>query len=341
MNRAGYFTAHSAEGIHWELDSPDPLWPSADVITAAWDPVLGCARIAMKRNRWARGMFRRAFDMAEWTREAATDPHSALIPDEFDDLNARTRGFTAADYYGVGLMPTAGPTFGFLWNFRHQSPLGSWRHICFGQTGCMELSILYQSEPRGCWQHVPGRPAWFGVDDAPEWARGALVTASSPLDVGDRTRLYFTGTGDRHGWLGDSRGDCVSEWKAGRLNGGFARIGLLTWRRNRILGLASEGDASFFLTPRRSTGQEGGLVLNLATRGGGAVRAAILDPRTRKPLPGFKLEDCRPVCGDRLRVRMRWPRQTRMPPYGKRPPLAQIEADRATVYAFDYALSAS
>ena len=57
VNAAGYYTAHSADGLHWTLDSLDPLWQPGDVITSVWDPASRCARIAMKTGRHIGGMY--------------------------------------------------------------------------------------------------------------------------------------------------------------------------------------------------------------------------------------------------------------------------------------------
>ncbi|MFH1566746.1 MAG: hypothetical protein ABIL09_02015, partial [Gemmatimonadota bacterium] len=237
LSGPGYYTAHSADGIHWCLDAADPTWPHADVITSVWDPWSACARVALKWNGQCRGQFRRRFFGATWARGQASAPAAALVPDELDDLNARARGLVSADYYGVSLMPTAGPFVGFLWNFCHQQPLGhaADQSMSYGSAGQVDLSVVYQLERGGQWLHLPGRPDWLACADAPAWARGALYTASSPVHVGDETWLYFTGTRDYHGWAG--AGVDGKQWRA-RLaeEGGFARIGLLKWPRDRIAG---------------------------------------------------------------------------------------------------------
>ena len=230
VERKGYFSAHSADGLHWELDSFQPIWPWGDVIISTWDSYRQCARVAMKRDHWTGGMYRRTFRTTQWSGGPATPTSDALIPDEYDDIQARIRGFNSADYYGMGWMPTAGATFGFLWNFRHQLPFD-----ISGNLGRIDLSLVYQLEADGRWRHVTGRPDWLSAEDAPTWARGALVTASSSLDVGDESWLYFTGVLDRHGWCGN--GVDYGQWiKTLDDQQGFAKIGLLKWPRDRLIG---------------------------------------------------------------------------------------------------------
>ena len=41
IEQMGYYTMHSADGLHWELDAPTPRWYSADVITSIYHPGAG------------------------------------------------------------------------------------------------------------------------------------------------------------------------------------------------------------------------------------------------------------------------------------------------------------
>jgi len=333
----GYYTAYSGDGIHWQLDSSTPLWPYADVITSAWDPYAGCACIALKRNGPAAGMFRRRFYAATWAKGQASEPVSAFIPDEYDDLNARARGFVSADYYGVGLMPTPGPTIGFLWNFRHLPPLGHHEpHMWhYGRIGSVDLSVVCQPERGGRWLHLPGRPDWLAAADAPPWARGALYTAASPIDVGDETWLYFTGTLDQHGWCGYGV-DTGERRRTLQDRGGFARIGLARWPKGRVIGYQAVLAERLQLSPRVDAGDRSRLILNVVTRPGGRLRVALLDPE-QKPLPGCSFEDCDPIAGDHLEAPVRWQGKSAWPDVSDgRSLTAEIEITDATLYAFDF-----
>lgn len=327
VNSAGYFTAHAADGVRWELESPDPVWRSGDVITSVWDPVAGCARIALKTNRCLGGMLRRAFSTAEWSHDRATEPVPALFPDDYDDITARARGFNSADYYGVGLMPTEGATFGFLWNFRHQLPVST-----HGSEGQVDISIVCQLARGGSWRHVSGRPDWLSTRDAPAWARGALYTASSPIEVGDETWLYFTGTSDRHGWCGDRVK--YSEWcKDVAARGGFARVGLARWPRGRLIGYRADMVERVVLAARKAASSR--LALNVVTPPGGCVRVALVSVETRKPVPGYGYGDCDPIVGDHLEIPVRWRGQDTLPSV---PAVAEVEIARGIIYAFDFTL---
>jgi len=334
VNASGYFTAHSADGLHWTLDSLDPLWQPGDVISSVWDPAAGGARVALKTGRFLGGMSRRAFSTAEWRQGQASAPVPALFPDELDDVAARARGFHTADYYGVSLLPTPGPTIGFLWNFRHQLPAAQhWSVGHYGNTGCVDLSVVYQLERGGCWRHVPGRPDWLASRDAPEWARGGLYTASSPLEVGEETWLYFCGTVDRHGWCGVDVD--YSAWsRAAHERRGFAKIGLARWVTHRIIGAQADLVERLALSARPAA--EGRLALNAVTRPDGRIRVRLVGAADGKTIPGYGYEDCEPLAGDIRDRAVRWTGREALPPA---PALAEIEIERGTLYAFDFALA--
>lgn len=331
VNAPGYFTAHSADGLRWTLDSLNPIWPGGDVITSAWDPVSRCVHLAMKTGRFLGGMNRRAFSMATWSKGQAGEPVPALFPDDYDDLAARARGFNSADYSGVGLLPTEGPTIGFLWNFRHQLPLGYHATVGhYGNAGCVDVSIVYQLERGGCWRHVSGRPDWLSSVDAPQWARGAIYTAAFPLEVGDETWLYFCGTTDRHGWCGD--GVDYAAWSQDvHARCGFAKIGLARWVRNRIIGLQADMVERVAFTAGK--GGEGRLVLNAVTHADGRLRARLIGPDDGKPVPGYGYDDCEPLAGDIRGAPVRWRGKDALPPVSA---VAEVEITRGTLYAFAY-----
>ena len=242
--------------MHWELDSAEPLWPFADVITAAWDPYADCARIMFKKIIKHRSMLRRAFFSAEWKNGRTTSYTTALVSDEFDDIQAKARGFNSADYYGMGWLPTPGPTIGFLWNFRHQLPVPG----C-GNIGRVDISLVYQLERGGRWAPCSGSARLAWSRECPEWAHGAMYTAASALDVGEETWLYFCGTLDGHGWCG-AEVDYMEWIKTLAQRKGFAKIGLAKWKKNRLIGCKANYPERITLRPQILDRQPGRLVLN-------------------------------------------------------------------------------
>lgn len=329
----GYHMAHSADGLHWVME-PGVLWPQSDVISSVWDPAHDCALIAMKAGTRRGANRRRTFYLSEWRDGQLTPPAATWCVDEYDDLQAQMRGFMSADYYGLGLMPTVtGTAFGFLWNFRHMLPISG-----PGGTGRVDLSLVYRTERWGRWQHVTGRPDWFSAEDAPPWARGALYTASTPVHVGDKTRLYITGTIDRHGACGLRPYEQVM--RESQASGGFTRIGLLSWRRDRLLGYSALWDGIVTLVLPPGADRADTLELNLQTRPGGSVRVRLLSAQVwdePRPIEGFGFDECEPIAGDHQRTRVRWKDKTRLPDVAGGESLrAEVKLDRATLWAYDF-----
>jgi hypothetical protein len=333
-------TAFSADGIRWTVE-PEPLYQSADGICGVWNPYARRALVMIERPRYVNGLPRRSWFSSEWTRDGATEPVSALVPDEFDDVSAVSRGFRSGDYYGIGLMPTPGPLVGFLWQFRHQLPYLSTTRNQFGNFGRVDISLVYQHERGGKWMHFPGRPDWLTPDRMPEWARGCLYTASSPVDVGDETWLYITGDTHRHGWYLDYQWKVDPKLRALVDPGGFTHIGLVKWPKNRLMGYRAPLLERIELAPRAGHAI-GRMVVNAATRPDGVVRAAVVNRRDGKPIDGFDFADSEPISGDCREALVRWRGQSSAPAPGPGLSTAvQLEIVKGTLYAFDFVQEAA
>ena len=172
----GYYTAHSADGLSWEYDQNTPRWKHADVINSIYHPGQRRGIVALKVTPRVGGFARRSIWNAELKDGDWSGARSALVPDEYDDLCAATRGYASGDYYGMGMMPAGTGTVGFLWQFRHSLPR---THGCgAGVFGIVDVTLTYQCGPGDRWLHVPGRPDFLCHQDAP-WGHGGIYTAWS------------------------------------------------------------------------------------------------------------------------------------------------------------------
>ena len=161
MSRRGYYTAHSSEGIRWELDDAEPRWEGGDVISSVYHPARHAGTTALKRYCRLNGAPRRSIFHSEYSGGGWSDPRLALIPDEYDDVCAAQRGFVSGDYYGMGFLPAGGGMVGFLWQFRHKLPRT--RGTESGVFGATDVSLVFQQSPGYCWLHVPGRPDFINA----------------------------------------------------------------------------------------------------------------------------------------------------------------------------------
>ena len=332
IRRKGYFSAHSSDGLHWEIDNSEPTWEGADVITSAYDLYHSRIVVALKRSHRFRGIPRRSVFLSVGDGTSWSDPVRAVIPDEYDDVMAQAHGMVTGDYYGMGLMPTETATVGFLWQFRHQLPLT--RGSSSGVFGHVDVSLTYQIEPGGRWLHFPGRPDWLAHGEPGSWSAGGIYTSSYAIHVGDETRLYFTGTPHPHGWYLDDEWKLDKKRRALMHPDGFSFIGLAKWPRGRLLGFHAPVRETMHL--RLGDDVAGKILkLNAQTFTNGAVRVELL--RAGEPMAGYSLDDCEPFVGDLRSGTVRWKAGERLPENGGAPLMARIQMDMGTIYGFEVA----
>lgn len=245
ITEMGYYTAHSADGLHWTLDAPSPRWHSADVITSIWHPGRRCGVTAMKFSpRWMR-MGRRSIHTASLRDGIYSDAVTALYPDEFDDLCAITRGFHTCDYYGMGMQAAGQGTVGFLWKYWHELPYTGSSAAHFALYGTSDIALVYQPEPGGKWFHVPGRPLFIDHTEIP-WARnGWINSASNVVEVGDEHRLYFSARAASHGFGWTPEWKQTPRWSAHKREHGADAITFASWPKWQLFGFEADPEGEF------------------------------------------------------------------------------------------------
>lgn len=326
--RAGYYTAHSADGLRWDLDSDTPQWEGTDVLTSIWHPGRHCGVVALKQMPWVGRMYRRCIHTAEY-RDGEFGPHvSALYPDEYDDIAAGQRGYATGDYYGMSMMPTGQSTVGFIWNFWHDS-LGhqeSW--WLTGNKGSSSITLAWQDRPGGRWLHVPGRPDFISHRDLPWMNEGWVNALSAPVEMGDEHWLYFGGRNYEHLALRGRDGKPREKWVEWIKEHGITGIGVARWPKYRLIGLEAPSEATLDIELENLT-QPFELRINYKARGNGRVRASIAnDPR-------HAAEDFLDLCGDALAAPLTWKTGSSIapPPGGKL--RVTIHLEMAAIYAYE------
>ena len=326
FTQPGYYTAHSADGLRWTLDSPEPRWRMIDVITSIWHPGRHCGLIALKRTPTLLRMARRSIHTAEFRDGVYSDDVSALYPDEYDDMLAAHRGYHSADYYGMGMMPAGTATVGFLWNFWHAVPyyrgFGNGPQALYGTS---DVTLVYQPEPGGRWLHLPGRPLFIDHERLP-WRTGWVNTAANVIEVGNEQRLYFSARNTTHGFGLDEG------WKplpAADRSQETSYITFAHWPKWRLFGFESlpEGTLEIRLG---DLAQPSELRLNYEmNRPHGSIRAAL----TGAEGSVRDLTDSLPLTGSALAGRVEWKTGAVIPPT----PNAKLtlHLQNARVYAYE------
>lgn len=236
----GYYTSHSADGLHWDLDAPAPRWLSSDVITTVYHPDRRCGIVAMKYTPRVSRINRRSIHTAEFRDGAYSDAVSALYPDEFDDLLAATRGYHTGDYYGMGMLPAGQGLVGFLWNYWHQLPYTAAPQGLYGGS---DVTLVYQPERGGRFFHLPGRPLFLDRQLTP-WPDGWINTASNVVEVGDEHRLYFSGTAYSHGFGLGTDWKRLPQWSEYRGKHPLSGITYASWPKWRLFGFDADPEGS-------------------------------------------------------------------------------------------------
>lgn len=353
VERSGYYTAHSADGIYWELDSPTPQWDGADVITSYYHTGRGQGVVSLKRPHLVSGIPRRSIWQASYENGLWSPAVVALLPDEYDDICAKTRGFASSDYYGMGTMEAGEGALGFIWQFRHTLPRTTARR--HGVFGAVDVTLAFQQSRGSRWIHVPGRREFLRHGTL-GWNRGGVYTASTPVDCGNEQRLYFNGSCQSHGWYVDSEWKTSDKWRKHLIRTGIGRIGYAAWPKYRLMEYVADPEGSFTLDPgHASAGNSRNkgpwtLFINYKAEPGGFVCPELLGAGAeRAAAKAVPVASAAPLIGDELREPVRWRRQT---PDSKEQAVRasdelihanhieevrfRIRMERATVFSYDF-----
>ncbi len=336
ITNRGYYTAHSADGLNWALDAPEPRWLSTDVITSIRHPGRRCGVTAMKFTpRWMR-MGRRSIHTADFRGGAYSDAVSALYADEFDDMCAATRGFHSCDYYGMGMMPAGMGTVGFLWNYWHALPYTGDPACSCALYGTSDITLVYQPEPGGRWFHMPGRPVFIDHTEVP-WARnGWINSASNVLEVGDEHRLYFSGSPTSHGFGWTPHWQSTPKWADWMKRHKRSGITFASWPKWRLFAFESDPEGAFTIN-LGSVERPSELFLNYEiTKPEGCVSAELRVHPDEK-LRAFK--DCVQMTHGGIGEKAEWKTGTIIPPT----PSASVSLrlENARVYAYELRAASS
>ena len=140
----------------------------------------GVGRIR-QNDIYVNGIRRRCIWTADILGDEWVNVRSALIPGEFEDICAISRGFVSGDFYSMGMLPAAGGTIGFVEQFRHQLPRTP--NTNFGIFGAVDVTLAYQHDPNDRWLHSPGRQDFLSPGVLP-WASGRIHVSSGSRPCG-------------------------------------------------------------------------------------------------------------------------------------------------------------
>ncbi|NQT91391.1 MAG: hypothetical protein HQ559_01420 [Lentisphaerae bacterium] len=325
---AGYYTFHSQDGLHWEMDSTTPTWDSVDVITSIYHPGQRRGIAVMKFNPVLRGFMRRVFYSADFRDGSWSEALPALIPDEFDDICAVTRGFASGDYYGTAMLPAGTGTVAMIWQFRHRLPRPGGGQAS-GMYGVVDISLAYQAAPGACWQHQSGRPDFVSASDQP-WAKGGIYSANSPVEVGDEHWLYVCGSPFEHAYSVNEKGETDERLLAERTTAAVcSRIGVARFPKYRLFGFRAHPEGALCLK-LKVPAKPWDMYLNYECEHGGHIEVLLQDALGTKTYgTAARLE------GDAAEAKVMWDDGARRGIAAGGEFAVQLIMRHATVYAFE------
>jgi hypothetical protein len=273
IKSAGYFTAHSADGLHWTTDADHPTWIGSDVITSIYHPGRDCGVTTLKYAPFFGGFKRRSIYTASFQNNTYSPCVRAMVPDDYDDIIARQSGHVSADYYGMGMMPAGRQGIvGFLQHFRHYMPrTQGYKTGVFGAT---DITLCYQEQPSALWQHPMGRPDFISHESIPN-TFGGFYTGSCPVTIGDRQYMYVSQAHESHAWFIDDMWKVLPDRRQQLFESGLCSVGIVSWETNRLFGLRSDPQGQIALRLPVNENQRYELFLNYTTVRGGSIRTWI------------------------------------------------------------------
>ena len=147
-----------------------------------------------------------------------------------------------------------------------------------------------------------------------DFGSGMIWQMHHPIVEDGKMHVYYAGSEGLHGEIFDTRfeprievgGETVIGANTPTLpfNTALCRA---TWEFDRLWALApSAGGPTYGEAVTRPGNPEGRrLAVNLLVRKGGNFRAELLD-KSGRPVPGFSVEDCRPITGDHRQTTVAW-----------------------------------
>jgi len=302
----GYYAATSPDGIHWTDVSNNPVsTEGGDVGNFVWDPNTKRYLGYVKRRGFHREMKRRAAalttseDFKTWS-----EPELILVPDDVDDRWGK--GMQRSHFYGMCAFPYESMYLAFLWIFQATDDEGYHDGPIFIE--------LVSSRDGINWKREEGdRPPILELGPSGSWDDGMVFTTNHPLVEGETVKLFYGGIDGLHAGP-------ISEWDGG--------IGLATLRKDGFASLDA-GEQVATVTTKKLTGAKGLLHVN-CDASGGWLKAEILDA-SGKVIPGYALDECKPLEADKVSHVMTWKNEMALPDGDIR---IRFEMQSALLYSF-------
>lgn len=278
--------AFSSDGLHWNYrHEPDNqgMFSSSDVVSFFFDPYQQRYFATWKtRNRRGRAVgIAVSKDGVIWNKPYDGPLFSA------DDLDP-----SDTQIYGMPVFPYQGMYIGMPWIYRAE-------YFRYGEYSVNKLHEAQQDSPRTMypqlawswdmiqWSRPQERKPFLPLGEKGAWDSGMIVTARSPIIVGDQLYFYYGGCDRAHDEKNVQAG-----------------IGLATLRLDGFCSMKTVNSEGWLIT-RREPMLEPRVMINARVEPGGAIQAELLD-RKNRVVRGFSRDDSEIFKGDSTSHELRW-----------------------------------
>jgi hypothetical protein len=285
----GYVAAFSADGVHWQEHTKNPVFAGNDTMSLTQNPRTGEFLAYFKKTSPTRPgrvvWLTRSRDFAQWS-----EPTLVFQTDAEDNRWATTPG-QRTDVYDMTVLPHAGGFIGLPAIFRVMTTREKSAARTAGQSGQdgpIDVQMVTSTDG-ATWQRTSPR-----INLIPRGAPGTfdggviLGLTSNAIDSGDETWLCYTAINTGHG----------ASLPTKRIT-----IGRATWRRHGFASLDASPAGGSIETHPVQLGSPAVIVNADASRG--TLRVGLLEADGRS-IPGYECAACEPLRGDATRWRVRW-----------------------------------
>jgi len=291
----GYCVAYSADGLRWNRYEKNPVLPSGDTCTLAYDPETDEFLAFHKRNAQIRGEMRRLVylavskDMQTWS-----EPKLVMAPDEIDDAQTKAEGGINSQFYNMSAFRYGSQWLGLVTHFRYMGAPPEEGPQQSGHDGPIDVQLVHSRDGRS-WKRLEDRSPVIPNGPHAYDAGCILGVTNTPVVTDDEVWTYYTAITTTHG---------------GYIPKKQISIARAAWRLDGWCSLRAGEEPGVVETV--ALRPEGSALVVNAAASGGSLTVAVLDP-SGNPIPGYSDTDCVPLQGDGVRQPVRWKEHTNLP----------------------------